>query len=384
MYSIKNSLLILSIFVSATFAQFTAQASLSTTYDDNLLRSHQPESDMISDFDLNLMYTPGKSYLTYFFNPDYFSYKTNYLRNFFMNRLGFRNQIVLNKDKNNLFYFGAEWDIRINGADYNYYDYNQLYAYANISYNFNGVFFKGGYNYRYRSYANVPDLTNNRHYLFIQTTKTFNTRTTVIVEADAGYKSFGGEEYYSASGGGRGSGRMGSGYTTYSTTEIPSLSQAVFLARIAQSIYDKMGFFIQYRKQISLNGSSGYENQSDYYQDEELFDDPFSYESDQLTGKLTWMLPWNIKLQTGGSLTSKNYISENAFISAEDSSGLGGIRKDDQTIINFSLAKKFFPHKSWLNTLTLNFNYSYILNESNSYWYDYKNNYASAGIRWSF
>lgn len=379
-----NSLLLLNLLLSFVSAQFSASVTLSSTYDDNLIRSHQPESDLISDVDINLSYTSAKSNLTYFINPEFFRYKTNSSRDFFMNRLGFNNQIVLNKEKNQTFYFGAEWDMRINGDDFNYYDYNQLYAYANIAYHFRSFFLKGGYNYRYRSYANIPDLTNNRHYLFIQGNKTFLTRTTLIVEADAGYKSFGGQEIYSISGGGRGSGRMGGGYTSYSTTPIPSLSHAVFLARIAQSIYDKMGIYVQYRKQISLNSGSGYDNQSDYYQDEELFDDPFSYESDQYSGKLTWMLPWNIKLQTGGSIHSKRYISENAFISAEDSTGLGGGRADDQKTLNFSLSKKFFPHKSWLNTLTLNVKYSYILNESNSYWYDYKNNYASAGIRWGF
>ncbi len=385
MKNIIISFSFLIVLSSIASAQISAHINVSSTYDDNLLRSHEPESDFVRDLDLNISYTPGEGNLSYFLNPDYYSYQTNYLRNFFMNRLGFRNQITLSKENNKIFYFGAEWDIRINSTDYNYYDYNQLYAYANLNYNVGKFFLKGGYNYRYRSYGNVPELTNNRHYVFVQGNTSFHTRTSIIIEADAGYKSFGGQELYTiSSGGGRGSGHMGGGYTTYSATEIPSLSQAVFLARIAQSVYDKMGIYIQYRKQINLNSSSSYANQNDYYQDEELFDDPFSYESDQYSGKLTWMLPWNTKLQLGASLNSKKYISENAFISAEDSTGLGGIRADEQKNVNFSFSKKFFPHKAWLNTLTLNFNYSYILNESNSYWYDYKNNYAGAGIRWSF
>ncbi len=384
MNRISNSLVLIGILFSFASAQITTQINISSTYDDNLLRSHLPESDFVSDLGLNILYSPGKSNLRYFLNPDYFKYQINSTRNFFMNRLGFNNQIALNEEKNKIFYFGAEWDIRMNGSDYDYYDYNQLYAYANFNYNKGAFFLKSGYNYRYRSYSNIPELTNNRHYVFIQGNSSFPTRTSLILEADAGYKSFGGQELYALSGGGRGAGRMGGGYSTYSATQIPSLSQAVFLARVAQSIYTKMGIYIQYRKQISLNSNSSYSNQSDYYQDEELFDDPFSYESDQYSSQLTWMLPWNLKLQTGFSLSTKTYISENAFLSAEDSIGLGGIRKDEQKNFNFSLSKKFFPRKAWLKSLSIALNYSYILNESNSYWYDYKNNFASAGIRWNF
>jgi len=383
---IKSILLLELFLVTLLSAQLTTNFNINTTYDDNLFRSPEADSDLLTDLNLNLSYSPGKSNVVYFFNPTYFSYNSNYDRNFIVSELGFRNLIRFGGDQKQAFYFGAEWDMRINGDDYYYYDYNQIYAYANINFNLDYFFLKTGYNYRYRSYSEIPDLTNNRHYVFVQANKSFQTRTSIILETDLGYKSFAGQELYSTTfGGGRGSGRMSSSSTTsYSETEIPSLSQAVFLVRIAQSLHEKIGIYIQYRKQISLNDETTYVNSDNYYQDEELFDDPFSYESDAYSSRLTWMMPWHMKLQLGAGVISKNYISELAFESAEDTVGVAGIRADDQKNLSLNISKKFFPKKVWLNSLTFNFSYAYILNESNSYWYDYKNNYYSAGIRWNF
>lgn len=365
-------------------AQVNSNINLHTNYDDNLYRSPQPEADLLTGFDISLSYKPEGSNLRYYLNPSYFSYKTSSDRNFLINQLGFGNHFFLNKSKSNTFYIGAQWDLRINGDAYNYYDYNQLYAYANLNFKFEHFLLKSGYNYRYRSYVNLPDLTNNRHYLFIQANKSFPTRTTFIIEGDLGYKSFSGQDLYSSISGGRGQGRLTTGSTTITTAEIPSMSQAVLLARIAQSLHTKVGLYVQYRKQISLDESTAYVNSDSYYQDEELFDDPFSYNSDAITSQLTWMMPWKMKLQIGAGTTTKKYVSELAFVSAEDSVGTGSIRSDDQVNYYVNFSKGFFPRKNWLHSLNFDLNYAYIRNRSNSYWYDYNNSVYSAGLNWNF
>jgi len=377
-----STLLLASIFISS--AQVNTNINLNTSYDDNLYRSPTPKTDKLTSFDISLSYSAKGSSMRFFLNPNYFTYKASSERNFMLNQIGLGNYISLDKSNSNKFYFGAQWDLRINGDLYNYYDYNQLYAYANLNFNLNYFILKGGYNYRYRSYANLPDLTNNRHYLYVQTNKSFPTRTTFILEADLGYKSFAGQDLFHTSSGGRGQGRLATGNTTITSTEIPSISQAVFLARIAQSLHTKFGIFVQYRKQISLDESTDYVNSDSYFQDEELFDDPFSYNSDAVTSRLTWMMPWKMKLQVGGGTMKKKYVSELAYESAEDSVAMGPIRSDDQTNYHINLSKSFFPRKSWLHNLKLNLNYAYMRNKSNSYWYDYKNSVYSGGLNWNF
>jgi len=365
---------------SLLFAQFNKDIEISSWYDDNLYHSPDPVIDLLTDVGVRLSYWTDNSNMNYYYNGSFFFYNEAALRNFSMHSIGFNYINPFGQDEKHNFYLGAEWTLRLNGDEYNYYDYNQIYAYSNLSFDLDWFFVKSGYNFRYRSYSNLPDLTNYRHYLFLQANKSFATRTTLILEADLGHKSFAGQEYLT--GGGQGHGRYSSSTTTIS--EIPSLSQAVLLARVTQSLHEKVGLYVQYRRQLSLTAETNFVNADGYYQDEELFDDPFSYESKSYSSQLTWMLPWSMKLQVSGAFVSKNYISEQAFTSAEDSVGLGGIRLDDRSNYFVNFTKKFYLNKNWLKSLHFNFNYGYIRNESNSYWYDYKNAVIGGDIQWMF
>ncbi|HGY56089.1 MAG TPA: hypothetical protein ENK44_10320 [Caldithrix abyssi] len=369
-------------------AQFTSSLDVSTWYDDNVYRSPEPEQDILQDISIGLNYTPDKSAMNYFYNGSFLLYRNANTRNFSLHSFGLSyNKSFGNEDQND-FYFGGNWTMRLNGDDYNYYDYNQLYLYANFRFDLDWAFLRAGYNYRYRGYTNIPDLTNYRHYLFVQANKSFETRTTIILETDLGYKSFAGQETISgSSGGGHGRGRMSDYYSEYSATEyneIPSLSQVVLLARVSQSVTDKVGIYVQYRTQLSPTKQTSFVNAGDYFQDEELFDDPFSYEAQSYSSQLTWVLPWSARLQIGGVMENKQYISEQAFTSAEDTVGLGGNRVDDRQSYFINLSKTLRIDKKWMESLHFYLNYNYIWNRSNSYWYDYKNAVIGAGVNWSF
>ena len=96
------------------------------------------------------------------------------------------------------------------------------------------------------------------------------------------------------------------------------------------------------------------------------------------------MLPRSTKLQIGGALVGKEYLQEQAYVSAEDTLATGGDRSDDYNSVYLNLSKTFNVNKSWLKSLYFSVYYNYIQNESNSYWYDYKNAVSGAGIRWNF
>ncbi len=381
----KHILLISFVINSTLWAQFTSDIEVSSFYDDNLYRSPESTDDLLTGIALNLNYRPENSNIRYYYNGNFLLYRDFSDRNFSLHGLGFTYFTPFGDEDIHNFYFGTEGVLRIDGEEYNYYDYKQLYAYTNFRFDLDYLFLKVGYNFRYRNYSNLPDLTNFRHYLFFQANKSFSTRTTIILETDLGYKSFAGQDsYLITEGGGRGRGYMTDSYTTTTTSEIPTMGQIVLLARIAQSLHERMGLYAQYRSQISLTDQASYNNSDSYYQDEELFDDPFSYEGRGLSSQLTWMMPWSIKLQIGGSLISKDYISEQAYVSAEDTVALGGTRTDDQRNLSLNFSKTFFLNKSWINSLRINLYYNYIDNESNSYWYNYRNGIVGGGIQWRF
>jgi len=91
-----------------------------------------------------------------------------------------------------------------------------------------------------------------------------------------------------------------------------------------------------------------------------------------------------MKLQAGGGVLTKEYISEQAYVSADDTLGSGGIRKDNRTFFYANLSKSFFISKTWLKLIKLTFEYSFIDNQSNSYWYDYKNSLSGINLQWKF
>lgn len=391
-HSIRNinrkllSLLFIPVFLLAGIlqAQFTKNLEISSYYDDNLFRSPLPVGDLLTDVSIGFNYKPDDSNINYYYNGSWFLYQDNALRNFSSHGIGLDYFTSFGKDDKHNFYFGADGSLRLNGEDYNYYDYNQLFAYTNLRFDLEGFFIKGGYNFRYRSYTNLPDLTNYQNVVFLQANKSFDTRTTLILEADLGHKSFAGQDFLSAtSSGGHGQGRMSASAAT-TISEIPSLSQTVLLARITQSLHDKIGLFVQYRQQFSLTDETDFVNADGYYQDEELFDDPFSYESKSYSTQLTWVLPWSMKIKVGGALLSKNYISEQAFTAAEDTLGLGGIRLDDRSNYYINFSKALFINRPWVKSLHFNLDYNYIRNESNSFWYEYKNAVIGGGLQWNF
>ncbi len=364
------------------WAQVSKEVNITSYVDDNVFRSPEPTSDVLSDVGISLGFRPQDSNLQFSYSSDFYLYNKLNERNFSLHTFGLHTFAQFGEQKQHTFYIGSDLDLRLNSSDYNYYDYGQLYFYASVLLNMRTYILKSGYNFRYRGYSNLSELSNTRHYLFVQFNKSLPSRTTFIVEADYGYKGFADEQTQTFQGG---RGRRYTSYT-YTTTNstIPSLSHIILLARVAQSLHPKVGAFVQYKKQISLTDQTDYQNSDYYYQDEELFDDPFSYEMDRFTAQLTWLLPGRTSLKLSGNYFDKTYISEQAYVSAADTIASGGIRQDSGHNLFISLEKTFYFNKSWAKALTVTLYYNYLINESNSYWYDYKNSVFSASMNLKF
>jgi hypothetical protein len=383
------------IFASSLLAQFSTGLEISSTFDDNVFRSPESTEDMITDLDIDLGYSFKNSTFRIFYNGNLILFRNLKERNLSLHRLGMSYFLPFGSEDRHTLFIGANGLTRIDGEEYNEYDYNQLYLYTNIRFDFDIIFLKAGYNFRYRDYSNLPELNNIRHYIFLQSNKSFETRTTLILEADLGYKAFTSPvlsttlQEFSGGGGrnGHGSGipmDSSSSIPVTHSTEIPPMGHIILLARVSQSIFENMGIFFQYRKQINLSDQITSITGNNFYQDEELFDDPFSYESEGLSTQLTWMMPWSMRLKLGGSFIDKNYIEETAYTSIEDSIGSGGLRIDDQKNLHLNITKTFSIKKKWLNALSLNLYIGYTENKSNSYWYNYTNRVMGGGIQWRF
>ncbi len=381
---IKNGLTI--VFLVTIFFNVSAQVNISfdssPSYDDNIYLSPEKIGDFTIDNEIKLSYLiksdSRKSFLSLYNNSNYISYIKYSEKSLFLNNLGFAYVNIFGKNKKQKFYFGSNWSLRKNRSEYNYYDYNQFYSYANWQFNINKTFLKAGYNFRYRSYADLSNLTNSQHYVFAQLNRSFKTRTSIILETDFGYKSFRGTNTYTTIN--TGHGKNITPRTVVTGTTSPAMSHIIILGRVAQSLTKKIGVFVQYRKQISLTDATNYVNLDSFSLNEELFDEPFSYSSSGVTSKLTFLLSKSSTLQFGGFYTKKDYISEHAYISSADTVRLGDIRNDKKKGISFNLSKSFYPKTKHIKSIKTFLNYSYVNNWSNSYWYNYNNNSVSMGV----
>ncbi len=387
MTSFKLLLTFTILVANITFGQFSNFVSFNSYSYDNLYRTPVPIQDILSTVKVGLNYQKPESNTQFYNNTSLIVFNNIADRNFLINNVGINKNIKINEKLNSNLRFGGDWTLRINKDNYNYYNYSQLSGYANFQILTNIALIKGGYNYRWRNYTNWSDLSNNLHNAFLQLNKSFPSRTTVIVETGFGNKSYVRHDTFATTGDfGRGRGWHHSEEmsTTNTVSERLGTSQANIILRLTQSLHERAGIYFQYRKQISISDETNYRNFDDYYQDNELFDDPFTYESDNYSSQLTIMLPKSTKLLISGSLASKNYISEQAYSTATDTVGIGELRLDEQTNYFIDLSKTFNINKDWVTSIKFNLYYSYVNNESNSYWYNYKNNALGGGIQWIF
>lgn len=379
--------IITSLITSVAIAQFNFNVSFNHYIDDNLFRTPDPIQDQLSNYQIGTNLRFKDSGLSIYDNFNALNYKDNENRSFMTNKVGFSNRINWGDNSLSSLYFGANWNLRINQSDFEYYNYSQFSGFVNTQIFPKFFILKGGYSYRWCNYLNWTDLSNHLHNAYVQINKSLPTRTTFIAEIGYGEKSFLGTDTISTTiTNGRGNGRH-SGTITEITDEIDkalNTSQLNFTFRITQSLKDNIGLYIQYYKQYSIDDEISYSNFDDYYQDDELFDDPFTYESDEYSSQITWILPQLSKIIIHGAYAYKNYISEITYVDENDTTGTDILRADTQIQININFSKTFKIEKYWINSINFNLNYSHIINDSNTYWYNYKSSVFNAGLKVNF
>ncbi|NOX88588.1 MAG: hypothetical protein GXO77_06150 [Calditrichaeota bacterium] len=389
----KRTLMIFSIiliWLNISFAQWNFQSSLTTFYNDNIYRSPFKKSDFISGADIQIGYQWTKIPFSVSYAPEYIFYQTQTLQNFWLHQLSLDFYPYLDSNKKYRLYIGIEGDWRKNKEDFSLYDYTQFNLNAGLFMDFDFLFSTLTYRFRNRSYSQNPIYSNRTHFFNLKLNKSFPTRSTIIFNMKVGSRKYSGETFYytvydTVFIGGMG--RMGrrNNFRTVprqieQNTPQVSLNQLQLSLRVAQSLLPNMGIYFQYSKSFDLSSTGYYQNQGSYFQDDELYDDPFSYLTDDWSSQLTWILPWQIKVKAGGSYADKRYVEENAYISSTDSLGSGDLRKDKKLTAFVSFEKTFrlpFNEGSQLQTY---WNFYYIHNKSNSYWYEYSNLISGLGI----
>jgi hypothetical protein len=436
-----NRLLLTLLFVSSiqfmcglqADAQWLGTVSIDNGYDDNMFHNYTASESASTDIALMYGYFPedGNWALNYTGALSSFSQYPD--RMYATNTLGASWALPYGTDDVNSITLLGIGSMRLDKEDYSLYDYSQILTSISLKQKLiDDLPLLMSYRARYRSYPNFGELSYLEHFASIGTMMFFETRTSIRVQADYGYKNYltttnsdptltpngftaaesgmtvdgggnggggnggggnGGGGYGSGSGNGSGAGRLsmgGNGQGTgmessveYLIYEVPSTSQLSAWVNVGQGISDGTGLSMRYLQRWNLTdrGRAFVGGAVDFIGEEELFDDPYSYQSNEATLTLTQVLPWTMKMKVGGYFIHKTYAYPSTLDYTDPSVAT---RADDRMGGWLTVSKSIGGDWLLFNGLDLTVGYVYLRNQSNTSYYDYSSNSLSFGISTNF
>lgn len=428
--------LLISLQVSA---QVSGSFELGSGYDDNAFGNSSMTETSYGSAALTLGIFPEESRFGISYSGLFATFGAFPERRYGIHSLIASYTLPYGEEERNSLIFAGSFNLRNDAEEYAYYDYSQGMGYLYAKHYFTETMSgRAGYTLKYRKYPNFDDMSYTEHLGWLGLNTAFESRTSVILRAEIGIKNYAPvtESVYAAdpgtaatsgrtgngfvvegggpggsgnggNGGGNGNGGSGNGGSGngsmgqnggrmsqigqhYSgmgeTAQIITYDDAITSQlrtslTVGQGLTDELGLSATYVKRFNLDDRSRaiVGGTVDFIGEEELFDDPYSYESDEASLKLTQILPAEMKLQLGGFMLWKHY----SYVSnLED---LASPLRNDRKYGGYASLSKTIGG-SWLmfSGLELTLGYTYTRNESNTTWYDYSANGVSFGIGTEF
>lgn len=287
---------------------------------------------------------------------------------------------------------------RFNHLEFKVYDYLSIRAGLHHNHFIKNMLWRMSGGITYNNFLELPELNNLSTTIYTSIQKSFKTRTSFIATAAFNYKYYLQQTTVSDSvssfllsveqlnqGGGSGPGQGGPGggggsyYVYIPVDEQRGLGQLLFTLRTAQSLAVYTGLAVQYQSRLNF---SKYERTltgllSGYNSESQIFDDPMGYESHLFGVEFTQLLPKRISIKAAVYYQQKNYVAQGIFI---DSIAFNqSVARNDIYRAIWSTVEKRMG--LWKMDLAVQFNYQWVNNSSNSYWYDYISQFVSLGIQ---
>jgi hypothetical protein len=203
-------------------------------------------------------------------------------------------------------------------------------------------------------------MSNTEHALAGNFSFVLPTRTTMILDAELGLRSYTSSDT---------SGVI-AGMGTMSGRQMSGATQLAVSMRAGQPIFERTGLSLSAKYQWNLRkGSRTLSLNNGLISDDELFDDHYAYEGLQTSLMVTQVVDESMILRLTGGLQSRLYSSLPAY----DVEGyqIADHRTDTRSYLSFTLQKTFD------SGFVLGASYDLIRNVSNDPFYTYQNNAIS-------
>lgn len=353
---------------------------------DNLFQTRFAEKDQISSLSFSL--EKGFQSVSIFSEGSYSYLYKNTNTSYYSQDVGL--DYVHPLDEKTAFYFaikGAGALYRPDYADFNFFSLEALAA--TKSYLSQTSLLKFNYAFLYKNHRNhLFDFTSHLAYLSID--KYLESRTTLKVELNGGYKYFlhpypALDSFFEAEAvlthGGQGKGPWPHSGSRAIAKPIPQgqdqgqgLQMFSVTALVAQGIGDRVGLRLSRLRQWTLSGENPFASIEEFYLVENPTYDVFAWNGTGLSAQLTVEAPWNTQLKIGYTKISRKFPG----IEAMDLEGgsLAVTRQDKRNQWEARLEKNF-------PSLSIYLSYSYAENTSNDPLFDWQGHFLSAGIGWN-
>ncbi len=324
-------------------------------------------------------------------------------RNFFNPQIGINYNYELIED-DLLLNLSLNTDFRTGSAQYNYFNYIQPVFGLNLNYSIDETSGFGiNSSLRYKNYTQMNDFNFVDNLNSFNIRKSFESKTTLSLALSLNNRTYiqNYEEVpidnftFILQNKHNGKGKMNKNNsnnldtiynedstisTIYRSVGAKTVSQFKYAINIAQNIFENTGISanIQQSFIISDNKATDYSSAYDFATDDDLFDDPFAYNLSRFMGKITHLLPEDIKLQLSYSYNIKDY----SFLANEFNSNI--MRKDKVNSFGINLEKAFTFDNFAIDNLSLIFDYSIINNNSNTSDFNYNYSFIMLGASISF
>lgn len=348
-------------FISVTaYPQISFKSEMENYYDDNIYNNADKVSDFVSSFTLSSAYDIESEFnnfqIYYAGNLSYF--KENLFKSSNTHRIGIVNTYLLSEDDNPL-NAGINYTFRNNRDDFEIFDFNQFSVYANYRHSLSpsstllaGTLMNGN------SYKNFSFFSHYENKFFVKYSKTFATRTSIIMGAELDIKTYM-EDLQSSS-------------------SNEAIEQSQFYFNIAQSLAEYTGISAYALIRKNLTDGTRYLTADDFiYYEEEIFNDMYSNDGYEFNLSIKHFFSENILLKAEAAFMHRGYSN----LPAADAQGysLDVTREDKQYAAGVELR---FNLSSFIPGLTASAGWNYILNKSNDAYYEYDNQMLSAGLGW--
>ncbi|MCU0645036.1 MAG: hypothetical protein MUC94_12340, partial [bacterium] len=306
-----------------------------------------------------------------------------------------------NFNENVRFNFGAAVQLRKFKPDFDFYDYQTLTPYAQLRWDlWQTTPIQLGYRFRHRDFQNLSELSYQEHHGFFQVRHFFPSRTTFIGEINLGQKTYtnlqnAGEVIIvtpknsdkgrgQSHGWGKGMMASDTSVVAYNMTALKA-QQLNLSAKFAQSIFSKTGMSIEYIKQLTPSNNIRYLTglEYSYSKDDELYDDPYAYSSDELEVTITQVLPWQSSLKLYANWADKKYLYSIVTDSTVSPTQVNENRRDRQQLIGLIVQKNFKLNRV-LKSLSFYASANYLANQSNDLYFDFDGFFVHSGFEFIF